>query len=29
MATSIESPDGRMLAFLALAEAISERQAKK
>ena len=29
MATSIESPDGRMLAFVALAEAISERQATK
>ena len=29
MATSIESPDGRMMAFIALAEAISERQAKK
>ena len=28
MATSIESPDGRMLAFIALAEAISERQNK-
>jgi hypothetical protein len=29
MATSIESPDGRMRAFIALAEAISERPAKK
>jgi hypothetical protein len=29
MVTSIESPDGRILAFIALAEAISERQAKK
>ena len=29
MATSIESPNGRLMAFIALAESISERQAKK
>jgi hypothetical protein len=29
VATSIGSADGRMLAFIALAEAISERQVKK
>jgi hypothetical protein len=29
MATAIESPNGRMLAFMAVAEAVSERQAKK